>query len=194
MKEKTLVRRQLYGAITIVVVMVLGYVVRDILRYVHFFGTPAICCEHETTDIIVELSGDENHDGFYFLPSQVTVHDLFEKEGMGDIGKFRASDLTRVLHSGDRIVCDRAQSMLTVGDIAVPARLALGMPIDLNGATAEDLVLIPGIGRKTALAIVEMREEAGGFSKVDSLKQINGMGAIKFNSVREYLYIRTSYP
>ena len=194
MKEKTLVRRQLYGAVGIVVVVVIGYAVRDIIQYVRFFGTPAICSEYETSGIIVGLTGDENHGGFYFLPQKATVYDLFRKEGLREFAEFRGSDLATALHSGDRVVCDRIRYRLTIGDITIPARLALGMPIDLNVATLEDLVLIPGIGRKTASEIIKVREGEGGFPRVDSLKLIDCMGAKRYNSIKDYLYIRSSYP
>lgn len=186
--------RQIYGAVGIVAAVVFGYAVRDILQYVRFFGTPVICSEYETSGIIVGLTGDENHGGFYFLPQKATVYDLFRKEGLRDFTEFRESDLATALHSGDRVVCDRIRYRVTIGDMAIPARLALGMPIDLNVATLEDLLLIPGIGRKTASEIIKVREGEGGFSRVDSLKRIDCMGEKRYDRVKDYLYIKSSYP
>lgn len=194
MKDKTLVRGQIYGAIGIMVVAVFIYTVKDVFQYVRFFAGPAVCCEHETSGIMVELAGDENHGGIYFLPQEATVCDLFRKAGLRDAAGFREADLARALHSGDRVVCDRARYRVTLGDVAVHVRLALGMPIDLNEATLEDLVLVSGIGPKTASKIIKAREGEGGFLRVDSLKWTGCMGEKRYNRVKDYLYIRASYP
>jgi len=189
-----LFKKQIYVAIGIVVVAVFIYAVRDVFQYVSFFTGPAVCCEYETSGIMVELAGDENHDGIYSLPQGATVLDLFRKAGLGNIAGFRAADLARALHSGDRVVCDRTRYRVTLEDVAVHDRLALGMPIDLNEATLEDLVLVSGIGPKTASKIIKIREREGRFSRVDSLKQTGCMGEKRYDRVKDYLYIRSSYP
>ncbi len=189
-----LVKKQIYGAIGIVVVVVLIHAVRDVSQYVRFFPAPVVCCEYEASGIMVELAGDENHDGIYSLPQEVTVFGLFRKAGLGDVSGFREADLARALHSGDRVVCDRTRYRVTLEDVAVHDRLALGMPIDLNEATLEDLVLVSGIGPKTASKIIKVREGEGGFSRVVSLKRTGCMGEKRYNRIKEYLYIKSSYP
>ncbi|MEZ4465289.1 MAG: helix-hairpin-helix domain-containing protein [bacterium] len=49
-------------------------------------------------------------------------------------------------------------------------------PIDLNAATAEQLAAVPGIGPKTAEAIVALRGTKGGFKSVDELTEVKGIG------------------
>ncbi len=49
-------------------------------------------------------------------------------------------------------------------------------PININTATFDELVLLPGIGEKTAARIIERRERTGGFKSLDELKEIKGMG------------------
>ena len=46
---------------------------------------------------------------------------------------------------------------ISVEPMSAEKRLALGIPIDLNRSSFEDLVLVPGIGEKTAEKIVEER-------------------------------------
>ena len=186
-RTMNLVKRQIYGAVGIVVVVVFIYAARDVSQYTYSSGRVATCCEYEKSGIMVKLAGDENYGGIYFLPQRATVHDLFRKAGLDNIAGFKNIDLDRVLHSGDMIVCDRARYLATIGDVAAPVRLAFGMPVDLNKATFEDLVLVPGIGRKTAAKIIRFRKEKKGFSEVNALKRI--IREKRYNRIKDYLCV-----
>src|SRR5712692_1748973 len=63
-------------------------------------------------------------------------------------------------------------------------------PLDINSATAEQLQQVPGIGPKTAGAIVHMRETSGPFHRVDDLLAIRGIGKKKYRMMRPYLTVR----
>lgn len=54
---------------------------------------------------------------------------------------------------------------------AFPAALAA---VNLNTATPDELVAVPGIGPSKAQAIVEHRKTHGPFKSVDDLKQVKG--------------------
>ncbi|MBI5236062.1 MAG: helix-hairpin-helix domain-containing protein [Deltaproteobacteria bacterium] len=49
-------------------------------------------------------------------------------------------------------------------------------PININTATFDELVLLPGIGDKTATRIIERRDRIGAFNSLDELKEIKGIG------------------
>ena len=49
-------------------------------------------------------------------------------------------------------------------------------PLDLNRATAEELETLPGIGAAKAAAILEAREAQGGFTSVEQLESVRGIG------------------
>jgi len=67
-------------------------------------------------------------------------------------------------------------------------------PLDINSATAEQLQQVPGIGPKTAGAIVHMRETSGPFRRVDDLLAIRGIGKKKYRMMRPYLTVRSPTP
>lgn len=48
--------------------------------------------------------------------------------------------------------------------------------INLNAATAEDLMELPGIGEELAARIVEYREANGPFRTVEQLTEVSGIG------------------
>lgn len=56
--------------------------------------------------------------------------------------------------------------------------------ININTATNEDLVKIPGIGPELALRIIEFRELRGPFSNIEELKSVRGIGDKKFQDLK----------
>ncbi|MEC7132043.1 MAG: helix-hairpin-helix domain-containing protein, partial [Pseudomonadota bacterium] len=48
--------------------------------------------------------------------------------------------------------------------------------IDLNSATVEQLITLPGVGQSKAKAIIKYREEVGPFLEVAQLTQVKGIG------------------
>ncbi len=55
-------------------------------------------------------------------------------------------------------------------------RLLAGLPVDLNGASAEDLATVPGLSPRLAAAIVEDRVARGPFGSVSELERVRGVG------------------
>ncbi len=50
------------------------------------------------------------------------------------------------------------------------------MPVDINKATVEGLIAIPGVGKVMAQRIVDWREEHGPFRRVEDLLKVKGIG------------------
>lgn len=61
--------------------------------------------------------------------------------------------------------------------------------IDLNTASLEDLITVPGIGEKKAQDIIDYRLEHGRFESVEDLKQISGIGDATFEKIRSYFKV-----
>jgi competence protein ComEA len=61
----------------------------------------------------------------------------------------------------------------------------LSGPVSLNTATLDQLDELDGIGPVTAQKILDWRAEHGGFSSVDDLKQISGIGTKRFESLKD---------
>jgi competence ComEA-like helix-hairpin-helix protein len=62
-------------------------------------------------------------------------------------------------------------------------------PLDLNAATAAQLVQVPGIGAATARAIVQFRQKSGPFQRVEDLLAIRGISARKLTQIRPYVKV-----
>ena len=62
-------------------------------------------------------------------------------------------------------------------------------PININTASQEMLELLPGIGPKKAAAIIQYRQEIGGFRCVEELLEVSGIGEKTFEKLLPYITV-----
>lgn len=65
----------------------------------------------------------------------------------------------------------------------------LNQPIDLNRATIDELMGLPGIGPVLAGRVIEYRETHGGFRSVEELLNVRGIGPKRLAQIRERLRV-----
>lgn len=65
--------------------------------------------------------------------------------------------------------------------------------LDLNRATLEELMELPGIGETRARRILEYREENGPFRQASDLMKVNGIGEGIFAGLRDLVYVEDSH-
>lgn len=56
--------------------------------------------------------------------------------------------------------------------------------LNINSATEEELMTLPGVNRTVAQNIVEYRECIGGYKKVEDLALVSGVGATKLETIK----------
>jgi len=61
--------------------------------------------------------------------------------------------------------------------------------LELNEADSSDLLIISGIGTKTASLIISYRTKLGGFVHIDQLKEVKYMDEERFAKIEPYLYV-----
>lgn len=61
--------------------------------------------------------------------------------------------------------------------------------ININTADNAQLESLPGIGPTTAAHITEYRQAHGGFKSVEELKQVKGIGNVKFNAIKDLITV-----
>ncbi len=61
--------------------------------------------------------------------------------------------------------------------------------LDLNQATLDELVTLPGIGPTRAEAILRLRRQRGGFNQIDDLLAVRGIGKRTLELIEPYVCI-----
>jgi competence protein ComEA len=68
--------------------------------------------------------------------------------------------------------------------------LALGLKLDLNAASEEELARLPGVGRSLAHKLVEARKSQGRFSNWEQVDAVSGVGAAKLETLHAATELR----
>ncbi|MEW9518651.1 helix-hairpin-helix domain-containing protein [Streptomyces tubercidicus] len=153
--------------------------------------------------LVVDVTGKVRHPGIQRMPPGSRVVDALRAAGGVLRGaKIRGLNRARLLTDGEQIV---------VGATGVGAGAATGGgagtgsgdvgadgagsalpsagggpagPVSLSTATEQQLDSLPGVGPVLARHIVEFRSRHGGFSSVDQLRQVTGIGDRRFADLR----------
>ena len=60
--------------------------------------------------------------------------------------------------------------------------------VNINTASREQIMTLPGIGEVTADAIIEYREQ-NPFERIEDIMNVQGIGEAKFNSIRDLICV-----
>ncbi|WP_309237938.1 ComEA family DNA-binding protein [Streptomyces albidus (ex Kaewkla and Franco 2022)] len=145
--------------------------------------------------LVIDVAGKVRKPGIYRLPNGSRVADALESAGGVRPGT-DVSGLNRArrLVDGEQIVAGGAPAGGGVEGEgasagAVPGGGGAGSgasrgTVSLSSATAEQLETLPGVGPVLAQHILEFREQHGGFTSVDQLQDVNGIGERRFADIK----------
>ena len=103
--------------------------------------------DQSDNSLAIEVVENDQPKGIYFVGPETTSGQLLKTAG---IGEFLYPDFK--LNDGMKITINSVSGKndIVVTKIASAERLALGMPLDINQVTEDELLLITGIGQVTA--------------------------------------------
>ena len=130
-------------------------------------------------EIVVDVVGKVRRPGIAVLPVGARVVDAVRAAG----GMLRGVDpasvnLARPLTDGEQVVVGLAGSTTAAqpSPPIVSGTGTAGALVNLNTADQAALETLPGVGPVTAAAILEWRSQHGGFTSVDELLEVSGIG------------------
>lgn len=150
--------------------------------------SPAAAAEQVT----VHVSGRVRRPGIVVLDAGARVVDALDAAGGArpgvDLGTL---NLARVLVDGEQIAVGVAPSAAAAATGVVPGSGTAGaVPlVDLNTATAEQLETLPEVGPVTAEAILSWRTEHGGFTAVEELLEVDGIGEATLETIAPHVTV-----
>ncbi len=131
---------------------------------------PAIAAQGAVT---VHVAGAVRSPGLYDLEPGARVAEAIEAAGGAtDPSDLNLLNLARLVRDGERIA------------VGIEHEQGNGL-VNLNTASEQELVTLPGVGPVLAARIVEHRETHGPFPSVDDLDAVSGVGPAVLSGLRE---------
>lgn len=141
--------------------------------------------------LTVEIKGEVKKPDVYIMTEGSIIKDLIiEAGGITEKAELSKINQARKLKDGDCISIyskdDSALSTFSNGSQSISND---GM-INVNTATKDELMKVPGIGEVTATKIIEFREKNGNFKSLEDLKKVGRIGDKTLEKFKEKLEVR----
>jgi competence protein ComEA len=146
--------------------------------------------------ILVHVDGAVKKPGLYALPEGARVADAVDAAGgPRPAADLRAINLAEPLIDGQKLEVpkkgeDPATTIPSAPVSPAPSPGATASAtVDLNTADQTALETLPEVGPVTATAIIEYRDQSGGFTSVDELLEVNGIGPATLEAIRPFVTV-----
>lgn len=143
----------------------------------------------QTTMVTVHVVGEVHAPGVFELaPGSRVSAALKAAGGPTDGAALGQVNLARVLKDGEQIVVPNL-AQIGQGPAVSPETSAPSGPLNLNTAEAADLESLPRVGPALAAKIIQWRDENGGFTEVEQLLGVSGIGKKTFEGLRDLVTV-----
>lgn len=150
--------------------------------------------EDEFKEIVVEIKGEVKKPDVYRVKFGSRVNDLIKKAG----GFTEKADKISVncsmkLKDEDSIIIynkDEKQKINLPNHNIDNSSKSKKDKININTATKEELISLPGVGEVTSNNIIDYREKNGDFNSIDELTNINRIGTKTLDKFREKIEVK----
>jgi len=133
--------------------------------------------------VVVHVDGAVVAPGVYELEGEKPrVADAVRAAGgLAEDADTSVVNLAATLSDGQKIYIPKVgeRADVTAGAAASQPSDSSSGVVNINSATADELMTLPGVGDATARAIIEERERGGPYSSVEDLMRVSGIGEKK---------------
>lgn len=144
--------------------------------------------------IAVDVSGAVANPGVYFLETGSRVEDAIQAAGGFLPQAFTESiNLAAPLVDGSKVLVpmlkQESSSSQDSQDPQTNEPMQTVFPININTASKEMLMELPGIGETKAQAIIDYRNQNGPFTSLEQIQEVSGIGPATFEKLKELITI-----
>jgi len=194
------------------VLFALAFFLLGILTLKFYYQPSPPSSEGFVKEVVVEVSGEVLNPGIYLFQNPPTLGEAIERAGgLKEKAQLDALSSSTSLETGTLLVVGKESPQIhssppllkggrggieqddlkiRISRMAAHKLIVFSIPLDLNRVSIEDLCLIPGIGESLAQKIINHRGRRRGFRSVEELKNVNGIGEKKFQSLKMYFAIK----
>lgn len=133
---------------------------------------PKISNIEDNKEISVEIKGEVYEEQILKIPLGSNIQDLINMIQLTDNADLSQLSYLDILHNNQIIV--------------IPSK-SCEDKISINSANLYELSVLPGVGKSTAIKIIEYRSKNGGFHRLEDLKNISGIGDKKYEKIKPYI-------
>lgn len=144
--------------------------------------------------IAVDVSGAVHRPGVYFLEAGCRVQDAIEAAG-----GFLPEAFTQTINMAAQLA-DGSKVLVPIIKVQDPSAPSSPdspsqqtnqtlFPININTASKESLMQLPGIGETKAQAIIDYRTQHGPFTEAEQIQQVSGIGPATFENLKDLITI-----
>jgi competence protein ComEA len=141
--------------------------------------------------VTIDVAGKVRHPGIAVLDTGARVVDAIKAAGGARPGvDLTGLNLARVLVDGEQVVVGAVAPSGAAAE-AVPSGAPSGPAtlVNLNTATETELDTLPDVGPVTAASILQWRDQHGGFTSVDELLEVDGIGDVTLGKLAPYVTV-----
>jgi len=143
-----------------------------------------------TGSVTVDVTGRVRRPGIVVLDAGARVVDAVKAAGGARPGvDLSALNLARLLVDGEQVVVGVPPPAGVAASAAASPGTPAGPLVNLNTASQDQLETLPEVGPVTAQAILAWRDQHGGFTAVDELLEVDGIGDATLSQVAPYVTV-----
>lgn len=156
---------------------------------------PATTEQTEAEEIYVHVCGCVRKPGVYQLHSGARTQEAIDAAGgFSEKANQTAWNLAEVLQDGMQIyIPSKEEAKEALNEEQSSKKVLSASPkgdtVNINTASKEELVTLPGIGKSRADAIIACREEKGSFTSIEEIKNVAGIGEGIFNRLKDLITV-----